>query len=66
MSQIPEKPKTCSQPESVKSEPWTAFTEESYSFINEGFSHEKFLTVKTTQKTDNSTIKLKSTLSKKG
>jgi hypothetical protein len=52
-------------PESLKISPWSKFQEESYTFIDEDFPHEKFLTVKTNQKSASSAVKLSSTFNKK-
>lgn len=59
-------PKPGAVPESIKTEPWSGLEKESYSFIDDDFPHEKLLTLKTAQKSKNSTIKLKNTLNKKG
>lgn len=51
---------------STKTEPFSDFTRQPYSFISDDFCHEKFLVVKPTIKANRAILKLKETVTHKG
>lgn len=53
------------EPQSIKTDPYTDFPRQPYTIITDDFCHEKFLVVKPTLKTQKSVIKLKETISEK-
>lgn len=52
-----------SKPESIKIEPWTDFPKLPYSFITDGFVHEKLLNFKVNSEGGKSTVNVKATVS---